>query len=126
MTHADKLEYGWWEKKAQPLPDTVVHTNNYVLTIEEMQRYQSVLHAMEIEIAEERENVACTLRALKRGSVQSWESRIPQLPTLCSVMEFYLVMGKARLTFMHFVNDFTKRCVDMKKGSETSEHYPTP
>ena len=97
--HADKPEFGWWEHKcnAPPMPDSLGHENNAVLSAVELAEYESVLRDMESLVGAEFRRVRFTSETLLKGRLPAFEQRIPTMFTVSHVLEFVLALGKTAL-----------------------------
>jgi hypothetical protein len=67
--HVESLEYGWWEKKRQPLPVTIGAKNNFVIQPEELQAYQQELLKLKAVVDEELGGGEVHRRSTEDGSL---------------------------------------------------------
>jgi hypothetical protein len=103
-----KDEYGWWKK---PLPLTYGHSNNYVMTKEELIEYAGHLKELRAVVEKEYSDATFTLRILSGADIRFYQN-IPRLHCTCSALEFFVRMGKQKLALMGFINKFTARGKD--------------
>ncbi|HEX6826692.1 MAG TPA: hypothetical protein VF077_10295 [Nitrospiraceae bacterium] len=103
--HAEKLEYGWWERKRGNvlLPTTYKDKRNYVLTPTELHEYMDALLELKTAVDREYANAAHTHRVLHLGRLPTFADKDPVLFTLCHVLEFFIKMAKAKLRLMQLL-----------------------
>lgn len=125
MIHADKLEYGWWERKRGnvQLPDTLGQKNNYVLTEVELALFDHELTQLAVEVEKMRADVANTLRIRRRGKAMVFE-KDPTCHTLAHVLQFLVMNAKAKLGIMHLLNGIAAKRVEMKRAAEALVRVP--
>jgi hypothetical protein len=119
--HIERLTYGWWEPKRGNvlLPRTLGHKNNYVLTHEELAAYDIALVQLHEKVTKERERVAVTLTALRKGRVHRWDLD-PTCFTIAHILEFMITVGRAKLAVMqllHYVTTQRKPHGSHEQGS---------
>jgi hypothetical protein len=119
MTHSDKLEYEWWKR---PLPDTLVHKNNYVLNEAELTVYVALLEEQSAMVGKELREAQKNLSAVtKKGMYKSYicgQNIIPRCTTLCNVLEFVLARGKSMLALTNMLVECTRKRVEAKEAAE--------
>jgi hypothetical protein len=117
--HVDKLEYGWWNRTRGNvvLPTSVGDTRNYVLTVEELAAYLTVLNDTLAAVEKEKLAVAFQLRAMEQGRLPTWEQRSPRCTTLAHVMEFLVSTAKNKLALMHVLLDASGKRIADKAAS---------
>lgn len=120
--HADKLEYGWWERKRGHvlLPRTLGQKNNYVLTHEELCAYDLELVQMHEWIDQERQRVRNTLVVLRKGVI----GRIigvtePTCFTIAHILEGMVKLAKFKLGIMKVLHYIAKeRALEKRLAGE--------
>ncbi len=101
--HVDSLPYAWWEAKNRPLPETIKHKNNHVLSLEEMQEYRDALAEYTRYMERRLAKLDATLRAIKTGQHLWYMRDEPVLFTIAHVLEECVSEGKYRLKIMNLL-----------------------
>lgn len=103
--HADKPEYGWWERKrnSPEMPTTLAYANNPVLRAVELAEYEEALLDLYTTVKAEYDNVRYTSSALAHGRLPLYEGRIPRMFTLCDVLNFVVAQGRTTLRIMQLL-----------------------
>jgi hypothetical protein len=125
MTHVDKLEYGWWERKRGNvlLPTTIGQKNNFVLYPAELAEYVEILGEFKALADKAYEQARFTAKTLENGRIPSFDNRTPTLYTVAHLLQSCVDEAKIRLRLMKFLHGVTKRRVDLKK--ETVDESPS-
>lgn len=132
MIHADKLEYGWWERKRGVvlIPDTLGQKNNFVLTEVELALFDHELTILAAEVEKMRAQVANTLRIRRRGAMLHYAGWTkpgesdPVCYTLAHVLQFLVVQAKSKLGVMQLLNGIAAERVEMKRADEALVRVP--
>jgi predicted metalloprotease len=90
------------------------HPKNYVLTPEELERYNELMQAAVVAIQKEAAAVRLNHRALT-GKLLTFEGT-PRCTTLAHVLEHLVSDGKHKLALMHFLNDAAKKRVEAREA----------
>lgn len=124
--HADKLEYGWWERKRGNilLPRTLGHKNNYVLTHAELCAYDIELVQAAEWITKERNRVANTLGTLRKGRQMLWHEENPTCFTIAHILEGMVTLAKFKLGVMNLLNYVAKERVNEKRLADQTDQSP--
>lgn len=100
------LPYGWWEFKfgKRELPKYLGEKRNFVLTVEELEKYAKIL--LETRDAAQREFgvVQSNIKALKVGRVPGYESP-PRCTTLAHLLGYMVQVARQKLAIMQFCTD---------------------
>lgn len=100
------LTYGWWKK---PLPKFVKDPRNFVLTMEELVKYEGILESMKAAIEAERHEVRLNRFAIEKGRLPFYEDeRRVRCTTMANLLQFMCSMAKHKLAMMEFMIEFTQ------------------
>lgn len=99
------LPYGWWEFKfgKRELPTYLGEKRNFVLTVEELEKYAKILLETRDTAQKEFNTVQLNIKALKVGRV--YPGDIPRCTSLAHLLTWMVQAAKLKLAIMNFSND---------------------
>lgn len=112
----DKMEYGWWERKRGnvKIPPYLGDKRNFTLSLEELEKYHTLLAEMKKAVEQEQEKVRVNHKAVRYGRIMSWDTP-PRCTGLAHVMEFMVQCARSKLALTQFLVDVTGQRVKEKR-----------
>lgn len=125
MSHIEKyadVPHGWWHHRqsAPDLPTSIQHRANYVLHMSELQEYADVLKDMKAIIDKQLTEAQHTLKVAEKGHMPFLVNKVPQVFTLCHVLEFELKLGQQRLRLTQQLNVAAAHAVELKRKHDAA------
>lgn len=102
----------WWK---HPLPDTVAHEKNFVLTEQETEEAIRLLVAMRDLAAEEAKMLSASLSAMRMKRVATFAPFVPPIPTWARVLNVMVTSAKHHKSLL----DLSLSIVKARRQHET-------
>jgi hypothetical protein len=124
--HAEKLKYGWWERKRGHvlLPRTLGQKNNYVITHEELCAYDLELVAHSEWVKQERERVLVTLKTIRAGK-QMYADPEPTCFTIAHILESMINIAKFKLGVMKVLHYIVQERLNEQRSNRQAHESPS-